>query len=122
MKTLLNDSHLLTGDRSLPIDSLNLVIPFEEMEKHFNASDIMTGDTVINNANQMKTNIILAYRRLTEDWKLEVSEFIRANGSEKSGRLHKNIDALEEKLEVIGHVEELENILHTIDEDVENQS
>jgi GTPase Era involved in 16S rRNA processing len=122
MKKLLSDSHLLTDERSLAIDSLNLVIPFEEMEKHFNASDIMTGDTVINNANQMKTNIILAYRRLTEDWKLEVSEFLRTNGSEKSDRFHKDIDTLVEKIEVIGHVKELENLLNTIDENVEKPS
>ncbi|MBO1910245.1 dynamin family protein, partial [Microvirga sp. 3-52] len=122
MKRLLKDSHLLTDDRSLAIDSLNLVIPFEELEKHFNASDIMTGDTVINNANQMKTNIILAYRRLTEDWKLEVSEFIRTNGSEKSDRFHKDIDTLEEKLEVINHVSVLENLLTSIDGEVENPS
>lgn len=122
MKKLLSDSHLLTDERSLAIDSLNLVIPFEEMEKHFNASDIMTGDTVINNANQMKTNIILAYRRLTEDWKLEVSEFLRTNGSEKSDRFHKAIDTLVEKIEVIGHVKELEYLLNTIDENVEKPS
>jgi predicted GTPase len=122
MKKLLSDSHLLTDERSLAIDSLNLVISFEEMEKHFNASDIMTGDTVINNANQMKTNIILAYRRLTEDWKLEVSEFLRTNGSEKSDRFHKAIDTLVEKIEVIGHVKELEYLLNTIDENVEKPS
>ncbi|QUW22150.1 dynamin family protein [Sporosarcina sp. Marseille-Q4063] len=122
IKKLLNESQLLTDDRSLEVDSLNLVIPFEEVEKHFNASDIMTGDTVINNANQMKTNIILAYRRLTEDLKLETSEFIRTNGNEKSDRFHKEIHSLEEKLEVIGHVEALNNLLETIDENVENPS
>ena len=122
MKKLLDDSHLLTDDRSLTIDSLNLVIPFEEVEMHFNASDIMTGDTVLNNANQMKTNIFLAYRRLTEDWKLEISEFIQINGNEKSDRFHKEIHSLEEKLEVICHVEELNNLLETIVENVENPS
>ena len=122
MKKLLSDSQLLTDDRSLAIDSLNLVIPFEEMEKHFNASDIMTGETVINNANQMKTNIIKAYRRLTEDWKLEISRIIHTYGTEKSAHFHKKVHSLEEKLGVISHVEELNKNLETITQKVETPS
>ncbi|WP_172369362.1 dynamin family protein [Sporosarcina jiandibaonis] len=122
MKKLLSDSHLLSDDRSLAVDSLNLVIPFEEVTKHFNASEIMTGETVINNANQMKTNIIMAYRRLTEDWKLEVSKIIRTSGNEKSDLFHKEINSLEEKLQVIGRVDQLKHLLELIEEKVESPS
>ena len=122
MKKLLNNSQLLTDDRSLAVDSLNLVIPFEEVSKHFNSSEIVTGDTVINNANQMKTNIIMAYRRLTEDWKLEISNVIHTYGNEKSTHLHNKIRSLEKKLGIISHVEELNNRLETITEIVETPS
>ena len=111
MKRLLNNSQLLTDERSLAVDSLNFVIPFEDVSKHFNASEVVTGDTVINNANQMKTNIIMAYRRLTEDWKLEISNIIHTYGNEKSVHLHKNIRSLEEKLGAISRVKDLEESL-----------
>ena len=57
MKKSLKEAGILTDERSLAIDGIDLTIPFSDIEKEFNVSDVITGDTVLNYSERMKTTI-----------------------------------------------------------------
>lgn len=120
MKKSLKDAGILTDARSLEVDHVDLTIPFSVLEKEFNVQEVITGDTVLNYATQMKTAITNAFRRLTDDWKVEMSKIAAAAGSENSGALENKVRSLDEKLKAITEVNDLESRLATFTEMMEN--
>lgn len=122
MKKLLKEASILTDERSLAIDAMNLDIPFSTIVKQFNTSDVMTGDTILNYANQMKANITLAFRQLTDEWKREMSDIISTSGKASNGELQPKIDNLNEKIHAIGLVYDLTQRLEMVTEEIENPS
>ena len=122
MKKSLKEANILSDERSLSIDALDMTIPFTTIVKRFNASDIITGDTVLNNSNQMKTNITIALRQLTDGWKDEMSRLVSTSANENAEALRQKVLSLNEKLQAIEWVEELTYRFANIIEEIENPS
>ena len=122
MKKALKEAGVLTDERSLAVDAMDLSIPFTSIEKQFNTSDVITGDTVLNYANQMKTNITSTYRQLTDSWKLEMAEIITTEGSNTSQELKQKVLLLNEKIEIITRINQLTSQLEKVGEMVNNPS
>ena len=120
MKNTLKEAGILTDEQSLAVDAMDLSIPFKTIEDHFTVSDVITGDTVLNFAKQMKTNITSAYRQLTEEWKLEMADILMTVGNNTSQALNEKILSLTKKIEAISNVEELTSRLEQSDEIVGN--
>lgn len=98
MKKTLKEATILTDERSLAIDAMDLNVALEAIEKDFQPSDTITGDTVLNYAKQMRANIQLAFKNLTMQWKEEMAEIVARSGAETSGKLKEEIDVLTEKV------------------------
>ena len=67
MKKTLKDAGLMTDERSIEIDGMDLSVPFDEIDAQLNVSDVVTGDTVLNMTEQMKTAIQQVFRRRTDE-------------------------------------------------------
>ncbi len=117
MKKSLKQADILTDDRSLAIDAMDMTIPFETIVKQFNATDTMTGDTVLNYSKQMQVNITHAFRQLTEAWKIEMTEIATTAGRDNNEAFAQRIEIMEEKLQAIGQVQELMAQLHLLTTD-----
>ncbi|WP_262173040.1 dynamin family protein [Saccharococcus sp. Marseille-Q5394] len=109
MKKTLKDAGLMTDGRSITIDEMDMSVPFEEIDITLNVSDVVTGDTVLNMAEQMKTAIQQVFRRRTEDWKQEMSAIAASAGNEQLEALLQTIQTLERKLAAIAQVNEIEH-------------
>lgn len=107
MKNSLKEAHVLTDERSLAIDAMDFAVTLDMIEQDFKPSDTMTGDTVLNYAKQMKGNIQIVYRRLTEQWKEEMSKAVMASGGQHAGKLQDDIDRLAQKVDALRAVERL---------------
>lgn len=118
MKKSLKEAGILTDERSLMIDEINLTIPFSDIEKEFNVSDIITGDTVLNYSERMRTTIQAAFRRMTEDWKHTMSEVALAAGNDNTGILEQKVYRLDEKLQAIQQVAEVETQLANLENEI----
>ncbi|MER2088450.1 MAG: dynamin family protein, partial [Sporosarcina sp.] len=108
MKKSLKEAGILTDERSLAIDGIDMTIPFSDIETEFNVSDTITGDTVLNYAERMKTTIHTAFRRMTDEWKHEMAQIALTSGNENTGILEQKVYHLEEKLNAISQVAEVE--------------
>ncbi|MCG7343070.1 dynamin family protein [Sporosarcina sp. ACRSL] len=108
MKKTLKDAGLMTDERSIEIDGMDMSVPFEEIDEHLNVSDVVTGDTVLNMAEQMKTAIIQVFRRRTDDWKREMSTIAASAGNEQTELLLQSIKDLEQKLAAIAQVNKID--------------
>ncbi len=111
MKKTLQEAGVLTDERSLNIDEVDMTIPFVEIEKEFVVADVITGDTVLNYSERMKTIIIRAFKRLTDDWKHNMADVISRHGNQTSGILEHQIHVAEEKLQAIHQVKHAEEKL-----------
>lgn len=109
MKKTLKDAGLMTDERSIEIDGMDMSVPFEEIDAHLNVSDVVTGDTVLNMAEQMKTAIQQVVRKRTDDWKEEMSAIAASTGNEQSEPLLQMIQSLEQKLSAIAIVNEIDH-------------
>ncbi|KXH81971.1 dynamin family protein [Sporosarcina sp. HYO08] len=118
MKQSLREAGILTDERSLAIDALDLSVPFADLEKEFNVSDVITGDTVLNYAERMKTVIQTGFKRLTDDWKHEMSTVASTAGNEQTGELEQKIHRLDEKLSAIEQVNVIEDQLEVLDREI----
>ncbi|MFC5603299.1 dynamin family protein [Sporosarcina koreensis] len=108
MKKSLKDAGLMTDERSIEIDEMDMAMPFEVIDAQFNVSDVVTGETVLNMADQMKTAIQQFLRKRTDDWKQEMSDLAASAGNEQSEPLLQTIQSLEQKLSAIAQVNEIE--------------
>lgn len=120
MKKMLKEANILTDERSLAIDGMDLTIPLTAIENQFQPADVITGDTILNYASQMKTNIQLAYRRLTEDWKSEMAEIVENTGSHTSEKFTHQLQILNEKVEAITIVDQYLTKLENMDGTISN--
>ena len=122
MKKSLKEAGILTDDRSLAIDGIDLSIPFADIEKEFNVSDVITGDTVLNYSERMKTAIHAAFRRMTDEWKHDMALIASTAGDDNTGMLEQKVTRLEEKLQAIQQVEQIETQLATLEQQMDNPS
>ncbi len=120
MKKSLKEAGILTDEQSLVIDEIDMTIPFSDIENEFNVSDTITGDTVLNYAERMRTIIQTAFRRLTDEWKHEMAQIALASGNENTGILEQKVYRLNEKLFAIGQVSEIEAQLAKLENEVES--
>jgi len=122
MKKSLKEAGILSDERSLEVDAMNLEIPFKDIEKEFEASDVITGDTILNYSNQMKTTIIIAFKRLTDDWKLTMSTLASNTGTENAAPLELKVQTLDKKLNAIQEVNELRKRIDKASEIIDKPS
>lgn len=109
MKKTLKEAGLMTDERSIEIDGMDMSVPFEDIDAQLNVSDVVTGDTVLNMAEQMKTAIQQVFRKRTDDWKEEMSAIAASTGNEQSEPLLQMIQLLEQKLSAIAQVNEIDH-------------
>lgn len=122
MKKVLKDAGFMTDERSIEIDEMDLTVPFEEIDAYLNVSDVLTGDTVLNMAEQMKSAIQQVIRKRTDEWKKEMSTIAESIGNEQSESLFSSIHSLEQKLAAISQVEEINEKLSTLNDNVTSPS
>ena len=108
MKKTLKEAGLMTDERSIEIDGMDLSVPFDEIDAQLNGSDVVTGDTVLNMTEQMKTAVQLVFRRKTDEWKEEMSAIAASTGNDQTEPLLQMIQELERKLAAISQVTEIE--------------
>ncbi|WOV89063.1 dynamin family protein [Sporosarcina oncorhynchi] len=113
MKNTLKRAGLMTDERSIEIDEMDMSIPFDEIDQHLPVSDVMTGDTVLNMAEQMKTGIQQILKKRTDAWKMKMSEIAADAGNEHIEHLLHTVQTLETKLNAIAHVEKINMQLTT---------
>ena len=118
MKKSLKDAGILTDERSLAIDGMDFSIPFSDIEKEFNVSEVITGDTVLNYSERMKTTIHNAFRKMTDAWKHEMAQIASIAGSEQSGPLEQKVRILDEKRMAIAQVEEVQAQLTNLEKEM----
>ncbi|MHA6259678.1 dynamin family protein [Sporosarcina sp. CAU 1771] len=114
MKNALKQAGILTDERSLAIDSLDLSISTESLEKEFSATDVLTGDAILNQADRLKTVIQTSFRRLTEDWKNEMALVATNSGTENHELLERKTTNLNKKIDAITQVESVEKRLDAL--------
>ncbi|MFS0576329.1 dynamin family protein [Sporosarcina sp. 179-K 3D1 HS] len=122
MKKSLKEAGILTDERSLAIDGLDLSVPFSDIEKEFNVSDTITGDAILNYSDRMRSAIHLAFRRMTEPWKNEMAAIASEAGNEKTGMLEQKVRRLEEKLFAIDQVVQVGKRLDTLETSIADPS
>lgn len=120
MKKSLKEAGILTDDRSLSIDAMDLTVPFTELEKEFNVSEVITGDTVLNFSERMRTAILNAFRKMTDDWKHEMARITAQSGNEQAGPLEQKVRILDEKRMAILQVEEVQQQLENVEREMKN--
>lgn len=98
MKKMLREANILTDERSLAIDGMNFNFQLDTIEKDFQPSDTITGDTVLNYAKQMRANIQVAYKELTNEWKEEMAEIVKTSGAATAGKAQQQLAELQEKV------------------------
>ncbi|AOV07965.1 dynamin family protein [Sporosarcina ureilytica] len=120
MKKVLKEANILTDERSLAIDGMDLSISLTAIEKQFQPADVITGDTILNYASQMKNNIQLEYRRLTDDWKTEMANVVESTGSHTSEKFTHQLQVLKDKIEAITVVDQYLTKLDKMDGTINN--
>ncbi|REB10181.1 GTPase [Sporosarcina sp. BI001-red] len=101
MKNVLKQAGLLTDERSLEIDEMDLAFRFSEIASTLTTPDILTGELILNAASQMREAVLNVYKRKTDDWKVRVSDVAKREGQHASERLQKEFNDLELKLAAI---------------------
>ncbi|MBE1553654.1 dynamin family protein [Sporosarcina limicola] len=122
MKKTLKEAGVLSDERSLAIDGMDMTVPFDAIEKEFNVSDVITGDTVLNYSERMKATIQTTFRRMTDDWKHGMSLIVSKAGNDNAGMLEQKLRRLNEKLHAIRQVEEIEEQVAKIEHEILNPS
>lgn len=107
MKKSLKTTGILTDDHSLSIDAIEMTMPFQLFEEEFKAVDVITGNTVLNYADRLKTIIHLFFKRATDDWKHEMNSIVQQTGSEEKVMLDEQIEKLSNKVQAIQQVNHL---------------
>ncbi len=122
MKKLLKETGILTDERSLAIDKIDLSIPFKDIEKEFNVSDVITGETVLNYSERMRTTIQVSFRRMTDEWKHDMALIASTMSNDNVGMLEQKVHRLDEKLQAIEQVEEVQDRLANLENDIATPS
>ncbi|CAM3053382.1 dynamin family protein [Filibacter tadaridae] len=122
MKKLLREAGVMTDERSLAIDGIDMTIPFADIEREFNVGDVITGDTVLNYAERMKTATQSVFRRLTEEWKNGMAGVIHSTGNNHVVQLEQKISQLEHKVGAIRQVNALTAKLMAVETEIENHA
>ncbi|MGE7544037.1 dynamin family protein [Sporosarcina newyorkensis] len=126
MKTLMKDSlkqaGILTDERSMEIDSMDLSLPFDEVDEQLHVAEVITGETILNYTEQMKRAIHLVYKRKTDAWKEEMSVIAKSVGGEQSAPLALAIRSLQEKVDAINEMNKWQERMQWVDKEIGNPS
>ncbi|MBB4823723.1 putative GTPase [Sporosarcina luteola] len=122
MKKSLKETGLLNDERSIEIDTMDFHLPIEEIDAQLIATDVVTGETVLNVTEQLKAAIYSAFRKMTEGWKNEMATLASSRGNETSESMMHSIRVLDEKVAAIREVHKLQEALHHLDEELDSPS
>lgn len=120
MKNSLKEAGILTDDRSLAIDAMDLSLPFDQVDDQLHVQEVITGETILNYAEQMKRAIHLVYKHKTDRWKEEMSAIAKSAGSEQTGPLAETIRTLEEKVSAIEEYNKWIERMERVDKEIDN--
>ncbi|MGG0642786.1 dynamin family protein [Sporosarcina gallistercoris] len=101
MKNVLKQAGLLTDERSLQIDEMDLAFRFNEIAGKITTPDILTGELILNASSQMREAVLNLYKRKTDEWKIHLSEIAKREGEHTSAKLQVQLDDAEMKLDAI---------------------
>ncbi|ARK26039.1 GTPase [Sporosarcina sp. P37] len=122
MKKSLKEAGILTDERSLAIDAMDLSLPFDEVDEQLLVQEVITGETILNYAEQMKRAIHLVYKRKTDKWKQEMSVIAKEAGGEQSGPLAETIEILQEKVDALNEINKWKKRMEWVDKEIANPS
>lgn len=98
MKNVLKQAGLLTDERSLEIDEMDLAFRFDEIASTLTTPDILTGELILNAASQMREAVLNVYKRKTDEWKVRLSEAAKREGENVSAKLQNQLEDVKTKL------------------------
>ncbi|ARJ40237.1 GTPase [Sporosarcina ureae] len=122
MKSSLKQAGILTDERSLAIDNMDLTLPFDKVDEQLHVQEVITGETILNYAEQMKRAIHLVYKRKTDKWKQEMSVIAKESGGEQSGPLVETIAVLQEKVDALKEMNKWKERMEWVDKEIANPS
>ncbi len=122
MKDSLKQAGILTDERSLAIDNMNLTLPFDEVDEQLIVKEAITGETILVYSEQMKSAIHKVYKNKTEDWKQQMSVIAKASGGEQSGPLAVEIKELQEKVDILKEMNKWQERMEWVEKDIANPS
>lgn len=122
MKQALKQAGILTDERSLEIDAMDLTLPFDQVDEQLLVQEVITGETILNYAEQMKRAIHLVYKRKTDDWKQKMSVIAKSAGGEQSGPLAETIEVLQGKVDAISEMKKWIERMEWVEKEVINPS
>ncbi|WP_153732976.1 dynamin family protein [Sporosarcina obsidiansis] len=122
MKNSLKQAGILTDERSLAIDSMDLSLPFDAVDEQLHMAEVITGETILNYAEQMRRAIHLVYKRKTDEWKEEMSVIAKSAGGEQSAPLAIVIESLQEKVDAIQQVKKWQDRMEWVRKEIETPS
>lgn len=108
MKNTLKTAGILTDERTLTIDEMDMLLPFAQLDEALKVTDVITGETVLNMSDQMKTTVHTIFRKMTDAWRDEMATVVAETGSEQTANLADQLRELEEKITVIESVRAIE--------------
>ncbi|MDV6378592.1 dynamin family protein [Sporosarcina sp. GW1-11] len=122
MKQSLKQAGILTDERSLAIDAMDLSLPFDLVDEQLHVQEVITGETILNYAEQMKRAIHLVYKAKTDKWKQEMSVIAKSSGGEQSGPLAETIDVLQGKVDAIKEMKKWQDRMEWVEKEIANPS
>ncbi|AXH98912.1 GTPase [Sporosarcina sp. PTS2304] len=122
MKQSLKQAGILTDERSLAIDAMDLTLPFDQVDEQLHVQEVITGETILNYAEQMKRAIHLVYKAKTDRWKMDMSAIAKSAGGEQSGPLAETIRVLQEKVDAIKEMRKWQERMEWVEKEVANPS
>ena len=122
MKDSLKQAGILTDERSLTIDNMDLALPFDEVDEQLIVKEAITGETILVYSEQMKSAIHKVYKNKTDAWKQEMSVIAKASGGEQSGPLAAEIEELQEKVDILKEVNKWQERMDWVEKDIANPS
>lgn len=115
LKQTLKAGGILTDERSLEIDDMDLAFRFNEIASTLTTPDILTGELILNASSQLRDAVLNIYKRKTDEWKVRLAEVVKSEGELTSASLQKQLDELTVKLSAIELVRSYESNLEQVE-------
>ncbi|PSL41934.1 dynamin family protein [Planomicrobium soli] len=114
MKTSLKDAGLLTDTEALSIDDQTFNVPFSVVEDQIPRGAVLSGDAVLNFANNITVAVQKWYIKETDGWKKAQQEKFEALSDDASTEMDMKAKRLNQKLLAIQTLEEMDERIEKV--------
>ncbi|WKA53323.1 dynamin family protein [Planococcus shixiaomingii] len=117
MKTSLKDAGLLTDEEALSIDDRKFDVPFSVVEDQIPRGAVLSGDAVLNFANNITSAVQKWFINETDGWKNGQKEKFEALSDDASTEMDMKANQLNQKLLAIRTLEEMDERIEKVKRD-----